>query len=78
MFYFFHFFLSISYNNTDVTEYIVLQTQSTPPPLVAATVMKKSGGGNAAGSAYKVEQPALQCCHFGEFLLFTFFFAAQQ
>lgn len=30
-FYFFLFF-SISYNNTDVTEYIVLQTQSTPPP----------------------------------------------
>lgn len=30
-FYFF-FFFSISYNNTDVTEYIVLQTQSTPPP----------------------------------------------
>lgn len=29
---FFPFFFSISYNNTDVTEYIVLQTQSTPPP----------------------------------------------
>lgn len=28
----FSFFFSISYNNTDVTEYIVLQTQSTPPP----------------------------------------------
>lgn len=39
------FFFSISYNNTDVTEYIVLQTQSTPPPWLLLPWTGKVGGG---------------------------------
>lgn len=52
------FFCIISYNNKDGTEYIALQTQSTPPPWLLMLLPLREGGGcgflEAASSALAI------------------------